>query len=408
MNSPPIVPSSDQEAGSAETTATTKPISESTLSHDRAQDIAAPKHPSSASTGDRQSADNNVAPVLLHRKDIPATRGEKIFNWAVYGGIGWLANAAISVGIAYGLKHGNKGNPLNVYTNTEKKVAGFFEKTSRSMTPEKATQQSKFWTGVLALMPGGFLLMAPVKWAEDKKPDIVKFLNKKFGSGLQTPEISELSEKKVEQEPQQTWGTVLGSRMLGLAMVLSLASVPVASRFIAKMTGHAAAGVTKLAAKMKPSLAPHNVPLKQTTAFRLADMGFSDIGWSAFVAGMLFVFTRIGAALFGKKAETASEPISTEDSLQKVRQEVCPAPEAGMPTAAPTLKTSPHTTVQTPIYDGPGLGPLDERTLDERKTDERTLENPAVNRATREFAPSASYREAAKIMHEGMGEPTRA
>lgn len=91
---------------------------------------------------------------------------------------------------------------------------------------------------IIALCSGGFLLMAPIKWMEDNKRDLVDFfdhkvidpINAAFGNApLTDADIRELEAKRQARydyienhEAKQTWGSVLSSRFLTLLPIYAL------------------------------------------------------------------------------------------------------------------------------------------------------------------------------------------
>lgn len=75
---------------------------------------------------------------------------------------------------------------------------------------------------IMMLGSGGFFLMAPIKWFEDRKEPIVKWLDEKFGPKNPTEEQKKQIEERhefIKHEPKQSWTSVLLSRVTTLPWV---------------------------------------------------------------------------------------------------------------------------------------------------------------------------------------------
>ncbi len=108
----------------------------------------------------------------------PKTRGEKIFNslsWALFG---WLANAAVSIPLVDILE--NRFRPLYLKGGNAIAKSPIFTHFFKGNEKEASTLAHSLFS-VIALLPGGYTVLAPIKWMEDRKVSMVKTLDSWFG-----------------------------------------------------------------------------------------------------------------------------------------------------------------------------------------------------------------------------------
>ncbi len=154
--------------------------------------------------------------------------GEHIFNYATYGGVGFLLNLGLSVAITDFFTHGKgRGILRALSTHTAKPLAKLIGKEAAEI--ENTTYG--FWK-TNALMSGGHLVMWPIKVLEDHKRHIVHRINRFLGidtpilkNGVAAP-IGTLSEDELpalyEDQPYQSWWNIIKRRALGLMMTSAL------------------------------------------------------------------------------------------------------------------------------------------------------------------------------------------
>ena len=137
--------------------------------------------------------------------------GERMFDLTVYGGIGYITNAAISLAITrYAVQ--KKGTALNQFSKiTEGKFNQFFKLAGAS--PEKAKDFSEFSNNIFFLGSGGWALLVPMKWMEDHKLGIVREMDKLAGTGPQTPEAFLAQEQKLGSQAKQDYVSLFGGRL---------------------------------------------------------------------------------------------------------------------------------------------------------------------------------------------------
>ena len=78
------------------------------------------------------------------------------------------------------------------------------------------------WASYLAgktfFLTGGFAVIPPMKWLEDRKVELVKKYNREmyYGAKADTDPVVIQSEKELEAAPKQNWASVISSRFLAL------------------------------------------------------------------------------------------------------------------------------------------------------------------------------------------------
>lgn len=171
--------------------------------------------------------------------------GEKTFDWGVYGGLGWIANAVISVWATDGILN----QPYKNETSTRGKIftwmhtrvfEGGVDKTGAVIKPLKdVLSENKAFSRIfsknpkasafnmlliLTLCTGGTIVAAPIKWLEDCKGGIVKWLDRQY-YGEKLPEHALQAEKAIDNEPKQSWLSVIGGRLFGIGVALGFNSI---------------------------------------------------------------------------------------------------------------------------------------------------------------------------------------
>lgn len=158
------------------------------------------KQPTSDAPREQRAPDDVFAPK--HAK----TFGEKKFNFITYTGINYVANALLSVVAIWWVERTHSGKQM---------MSNFIGQVSKipKVNPEKA----EFYATKTFFLAGGFMVMPVIKWLEDQKLDLVKKWNRQhYGEHAdKDPDILQ-SENEIAQSHQQSWSSVLGSRVLAL------------------------------------------------------------------------------------------------------------------------------------------------------------------------------------------------
>ncbi len=226
-------------------------------------------------------------PAATEREMLPA---EKTFDRAVYGGISYAAQAATGIVLTYWLKYGS-GKP-----HFEKAAKWLGPKVFRNRTVEEATKEISSPLMVSTMIMVGNTFLLPVKWLENNKAKIVRSWHEKHDAKMEakgTPFTAEEKAhneeclQKLEKEPPQTWGSLLGGRAFGLAAVYATLFAlgnkrnEAAEEFSAKviMKGVDAVGMKSLA--------------KSKTFEKYIHVGFLDVFYSMVSAGGLYVYSHV-------------------------------------------------------------------------------------------------------------------
>lgn len=161
-------------------------------------------------------------------KDDPlakVSKGEKVYNWAVYSGLNYWANLGISIILADVLTHG-KGRKMldrgigNLAVGVQKASKAF---TKDGIAIEKAYKQSRVGLETLSLMTGGWALLIPMKLLEDNKRPMVHWLNDKLGIDQHAPDGHMMNSDEIyieKEQPKQSWWNVIKRRLYATAAVV--------------------------------------------------------------------------------------------------------------------------------------------------------------------------------------------
>lgn len=154
-------------------------------------------HPAAPS---RIGSDGTVRPQHF------VTDGEKKFDRTTYNRIGYVANALLSVLSVYWVERTHSG---------QKMMQSFGEWAGRTLhvnphTAEHLGTKSFF-------LSGGFAVLLPMKWMEDRKVQLIRGWNEKiYGDRLDADPVLIQSQRELERAPKQTWASIFSSRALAL------------------------------------------------------------------------------------------------------------------------------------------------------------------------------------------------
>jgi hypothetical protein len=217
------------------------------------------------------------------------TKGEKWFDRSVYGGINWAVNFLVTVPVAFELKYG--------------RGAKYFEaaahKLAKTGMSEHKIEQALLTT---CAMQGGNILVLPIKWAENKKVQIVGKLNKWFGE----PDVTE----EIKKEPQQSWGSLIKSRLMAWGTIfLSIETVArtfgkdAFEGFQNKFSKHIVCDPLKFDTHTMQKNAEGVLEKVETKAFRYGKIAAVDIFATTAAAVIFYVASRF----FAKKKQHKQE-----------------------------------------------------------------------------------------------------
>jgi hypothetical protein len=244
------------------------------------------------------------------RVKLPA---EMRFDKWVYGGISYFAQALTGILLLHSIKYGKLNQPFKRFTGW---ITG---------KPSKEISTSL----VIALMVGvGTSFLIPVKWLENRKPEIVRWINDRMNAG-HPPTAEEKAEQdkalqQLDNEPKQTWWSLLGGRAMGLAPVFAVNYLlgegrntwlqDKSAHYIQK--GFGAVGLKKMS--------------ESKTVGEYLKLGFVDSFYSAVAASGLYIYSHFINP--PKKDKGSTELPSTEEIGADLAAFAAPAIEEAMTT----------------------------------------------------------------------------
>lgn len=167
----------------------------------------------------------NAAPVrATKRHDIAEgfksrTKGEGLFNKLTYTGVGYFGVTGFSVFLTW-LIRDSKWLSHHYENFTEKLVQGMEKTPLRRMSGFVYSNMT-----IATLFLGGTIVsVLPVKWLEDNKSKIVKRFDRWLYGKEKVENDPEIKKAHAEMDaiPQQTWGSVTGSRVLAFGTTLGI------------------------------------------------------------------------------------------------------------------------------------------------------------------------------------------
>jgi len=126
------------------------------------------------------------------------SKGEHMFDWLTYGGIGFASVFAAGIPIVHWAKYG-KG--AKVFADSAKSL----EKLGMNATSAEDAVMTT------ALMIPGNLGLIPIKQMEDHKPELVQKFNTMLGD--------KSGDASVDKEPEQSWGSLIKARLVAWVAV---------------------------------------------------------------------------------------------------------------------------------------------------------------------------------------------
>lgn len=136
------------------------------------------------------------------------SKGERAFDWAVYGGIAGVGTFIATVPLTYLFRHTAVGERyyFGIVNGLHKAV----EKVAPQLMSKKIAEDAVMTT---ALMMGGNAMLLPVGYAEKHKVTTVTGLNTILGDNTPPDQI--------EAQPQQTWGSLVKARLTAWGAVFA-------------------------------------------------------------------------------------------------------------------------------------------------------------------------------------------
>ncbi len=172
------------------------------------------------------TTDENSSPEC--EKPPCESKGERVFNYATYTGIGFLLNLGLSVAITDYFTHGKGSTLLRALS---KHSANLLHDVSGA-SAAKLENTTYGFLKTNALQSGGHVVMVPIKLLEDSKRHIVHRINRFLGvdqpilkDGKEVP-MAQLKEEELpelfEDQPKQSWWNVILRRATGLVFTTAI------------------------------------------------------------------------------------------------------------------------------------------------------------------------------------------
>lgn len=254
--------------------------------NDREMKTVKPNETVALPPADASHAANSGKPH--EREKLPA---EKKFDKAVYGGISYAAQAGTGIALSYWIKHGS-GRPI--YDKIAKWFGPNVISKITSKTGQEAIKEADSWIIVTTMVSVGNLFLLPVKWLENRKPEIVRNWTEKQNEKLEKAghPVSEATKKhqeellqELEAEPKQNWKSLISGRVFALGAVYAVlhATGKDANEKMANLTAEATSkGVNGLGF----------TKVGQSKPFQnIINTAFYDVFYSAVSAGGLYVYS---------------------------------------------------------------------------------------------------------------------
>jgi|GEM_PF-3066855 len=222
------------------------------------------------------------------------TWGEYLFDSSVYLGLGYAANAAISVA----LTHQAQNIPNSWLRKSMESAEGYWRKGIGTLTNDQ--KQIDYWAPymnrMLYLSSGGYILLLPTKWLEDNKKAIVEKMDGIFNTGPKTPEQQQAFDEYYDNQPKQSYTSLFAGRLIAHPIIV-MAAVPI----MLKLHGtDKVGGVLEKFFGESIKNHPHGDKLKQLWS--------EEIILSGTAAVLTYIFSKSAAALMHKPKEATLPP----------------------------------------------------------------------------------------------------
>jgi hypothetical protein len=216
----------------------------------------------------------NIEKAEAVAKKTSASRGERFFDWLTYGGIAGIGAFALTIPTTYWAKYGGGATMFRQMA----------QKLTRKGIHPHAAEDIVMTT---ALMQGGNLAIPPVKLMENYKPQLVDKFNDMLGD--------KSGEASVQEDPQQTWGSLIKSRIAAWLAVFAgfrgAASIFGGEKFAQFETKFAESVICK------PLGRPTHINGQETKLFRYGKIAALDLFATAAAASLLY----LGSRFFAKR-----------------------------------------------------------------------------------------------------------
>lgn len=157
---------------------------------------------------------------------------ENTYNLAKHGGVNFVANSAISLGITYNVMPtepaqkfiGHVANfvkPIVSGYGAIKDKLGFGKQISSTLRAINIRESARSTAEIICMCIAGTLLLVPMKWMSDHKPEILDKIDR-WKNTKRDENITSHESQDEEIHEKQGWGKLLAARAISVAAVLGI------------------------------------------------------------------------------------------------------------------------------------------------------------------------------------------
>ena len=255
----------------------------------------------------------NITALAERLKATPKmSKGEKLFDLAIYGGLGGVGVFIGTIFLTYWSKYQGGKNVFD-------KAIKFLEENKISHSTAAIA------TNTAALSMAGNLSIIPIKAAEDNKQKIVAKLNRWLGE--------DPTQRITNADTPQTWWSLIKGRIVAIVAVFSSFKVVENIFGQEKFQSFENMFAEKMICKplKKPTHIGAKIEANETVAFRLGKISALDVFATAAATALLYV----GSRLFAKPSPKRMLPTDSNASLPTLLMA-----DNGVQTTSPTISPS--------------------------------------------------------------------
>lgn len=193
---------------------------------------------------------------------------------------------------------------------------------------QRMDKQAESVAEIMSLSLGGSIPAIPFKFLEDKRPDIIQNRDNKKGTGINDPLLEAAAQQRIVEEPSQSWGSAIGSRVATLGVIYATAFSPKLGDFIIGLqkSGGKALMTTKFGDKFMKGIDKLNVkwfPYKTENVNKeivkksrenkefVGEMVVSDGTWTVYSTALMLGFAKLLAPIMGGRSKAEERHAST-------------------------------------------------------------------------------------------------
>lgn len=183
---------------------------------------------------------NAVASVVPEAPERDTKFANNSFKALNYGGLNFVANSALSLGITYNVmptKTAQKGidklanalKPIVTGWGKLKSKAGIGKEISEATRALNLHESARSTAEILCMCIAGSIILIPMKWMNDHKKPIVdkidRWKNPEYHKYHKENNIAPTPLPHEEKEEKQGWGKLLSARLVAMASVIGIDAV---------------------------------------------------------------------------------------------------------------------------------------------------------------------------------------